>query len=120
MANIKPVKSWKPGQSGNPKGAPKKADRLSERIDALFELPYKEFKEMAERVAKGDIEGYLVKDVVAMQYTLKVAKGDVRYVMDHRDRTEGKARQNIGLDGGVEGTPAQISVIFKDYGTSTK
>jgi hypothetical protein len=118
MANVKPVKSWKPGQSGNPKGAPKKEDRLSRKIDALFELPYQEFKEMAERVTRGETEGYLVKDVVAMQYTLKVAKGDMRYVMDHRDRTEGKATQSIQLDGNldvrtqIDETTKQLSKLF--------
>lgn len=77
--------SWKKGQSGNPKGAPKKAWRWAEII-----------RSVAERMNTNGKE-YMF---VAAEALLKEAfKGNVAAIKELGDRLDGKAKQAVELTG---------------------
>jgi hypothetical protein len=82
LANLKP---FKPGQSGNPAGRPKKAllsDALRRQLaEAVQGAPE---KTIAEHIARA-----LIREAVA---------GNVQAIREVGDRTEGKPAQAIALD----------------------
>ncbi len=82
LANLKP---FKPGQSGNPNGRPKKAllsDALRRQLaEAVQGAPE---KTIAEHIARA-----LIREAVA---------GNVQAIREVGDRTEGKPAQAIALD----------------------
>ncbi len=75
--------SWKKGQSGNPKGAPKKAWRWSETI---------------RNVAEGlDTNGKEYKVAIAEALLKEALKGNIAAIKEIGDRLDGKARQSVEL-----------------------
>ncbi len=82
LANLKP---FKPGQSGNPAGRPKKAllsDALRRQLaEAVQGAPE---KTIAEHIARA-----LIREAVS---------GNVQAIREIGDRTEGKPAQAIALD----------------------
>jgi hypothetical protein len=82
LANLRP---FKPGQSGNPNGRPKKAllsDALRRQL--AIALPG-----MSERTQAEAIAAALISEAIA---------GNVQAIREVGDRTEGKAAQAIALD----------------------
>jgi len=83
--NLRP-KPWKPGQSGNPKGRPKKRDSL---ISLL--------KEALEQQCPTDKKKRTWAEVLMEQLLVKAAKGDMvaqRLVWEY---VEGKPKQEIEI-----------------------
>lgn len=108
--NPNPVTAWKPGQSGNPKGAPKKENRISESIDKILNMSTIEYEAFLlscsrkekdangrEKIVFKPTKNVTVKDILAIQYLKHAVNGDKIILMDHRDRTEGKAQQNVDV-----------------------
>jgi len=83
---------FRPGQSGNPAGRPKRKT-LTERIAALLEC-----KELHGRALP---DGMCVADLLAEAIVEQALKGKFAFVRDNLDRTEGKVSDRIaGPDGG--------------------
>lgn len=77
--------SWKKGQSGNPKGAPKKPWRWAEVIRTVAERMDKSGKEYKVAIAEA-----LLKEAL---------KGNVAAIKELGDRLDGKAKQAIEMTG---------------------
>lgn len=92
-----PAKQFKPGQSGNPGGRPKKKP-LTEAYERILLRPGE-----ADRVAKAMHES--------------ACCGDVRAAIEMADRVEGKVTQPIGGDANAE--PIRV-VIERIGGTTAK
>lgn len=87
MDNLKP---WKPGQSGNPGGRPKR-DLAAEIARAIFEQD---------------------SEVITRAFAAELKKGNARVFTALADRAYGKPRQQIeqvGEDGG----PIQSSIVVR-------
>lgn len=84
-ANLTP---WRPGQSGNPGGRPKR-DAITV---ALFE-------QLQSQVADGDTRS--IADSIAGTLITLALKGDVRAIREIADRTEGRPRQQLEIEAKV-------------------
>ena len=78
---------FKPGQSGNPGGRPKRKRITEALMDALETLVKAGDKTAAEAVAVAMIR--------------KAIKGDVKAATFIADRTEGKPAQTVKVEGGI-------------------
>jgi hypothetical protein len=88
---------FKKGQSGNPKGRPKKLPHLEELLaDILGE----------------DKEGITAAEAILRALRAKATKGDIRAAEVLLERAYGKAKQGIELSGTNEG-PIQIIINDK-------
>jgi len=88
MGNVQNLKPWKPGQSGNPGGRPKR-DLAAEIARAIFEQD---------------------SEAITRKFAAELRKGNARVFSALADRAYGKPRQQIeqvGEDGG----PIQSRVI---------
>ena len=83
--NVEPYK-WKKGQSGNPKGQPRK-------------LP--ELKVLLANVLGDEKDGKSAAEAILMALRAKATKGDVRAAELLLDRAYGKAAMNIEIEGNV-------------------
>ncbi len=77
---------WKPGQSGNPGGRPKRSP-LAEACRELLSLP-----------VPGDPDGRSYAELIALSLAKKALKGDVRAAQELADRAEGRPRQAIEIE----------------------
>lgn len=77
--------SWKPGQSGNPKGAPKRSWTWS--------------GELEKAVEKANLEGRRIKEVIAESLIAEALKGNVNAHKAIMDRMDGMPKQDITSDG---------------------
>jgi len=82
--NPQNLKPFKKGQSGNPKGRPKKLPQL----DVL----------MAEVLGEENKDGLTAAEAILKALRAKAAKGDVRAAEVLLDRAYGKAKQSIEHD----------------------
>lgn len=97
---------WKPGQSGNPNGRPKR--KLSDRLERIAECPVPE-----------DLRKWLVKkrlisknlptastfgDIIALVQFIEALGGSTKAFKEITDRIEGKATARIELSGPDGGT----------------
>lgn len=111
MANEKNLKPWKPGQSGNPSGRPKKRP-ITEAFEALAgqKLP----QAWREKLTKA---GFTVPAnatyawAVAIGQYGKAITGDSGNSREIREAIEGKATQRIELSGATDGAPIKIQRI---------
>ena len=88
MGNAKNLRPWKPGQSGNPGGRPKR-DLAAEIARAIFEQD---------------------SEAITRTFAAELKKGNARVFAALADRAYGKPRQQIeqvGEDGG----PIQSTVV---------
>ncbi len=83
--NVEPYK-WKKGQSGNPKGQPRK-------------LP--ELRDLLANVLGDEKDGKSAAEAILMALRAKATKGDVRAAELLLDRAYGKAAMNIEIEGNV-------------------
>ncbi len=90
---LEPYK-WKPGQSGNPSGRPKRRP-ISDAYLALADcqIPRKLAKKLGLK------KGSTWRDTVAHAILEEAAKGNVRAATEVREAIEGKATQRIELSG---------------------
>ena len=87
-SNLKP---WKKGQSGNPKGRPKKADCLTSLL-----------KEEIEKVDPEDKDGRTHMEMI-VDATMRLAKnGNATALKEIWERMDGKVRDKLELTGGAE------------------
>lgn len=107
---ISPATEFKPGQSGNPNGRPKKLPELDKLLaDVLGE----------------EKDGIEAAKAILMALRAKATKGDVRAAEVLLDRAYGKAKQNIEHSGEINGTtqlifqPAPNCTPIKDDSTAT-
>lgn len=81
IKNIEPYK-WKPGQSGNPKGRPKRkriTDALAEFLDAV------------------DPNGITAAQKIAVAMIMQAMKGDIQHAKEILNRTEGAVKQSVDV-----------------------
>jgi hypothetical protein len=100
--NLRP---WKPGESGNPGGRPKKMP-LSDAYRELMEEPF-----------PGDLNSKTWAQVIALAVATKAASGDPKAAAHIADRLEGKAPQAIqvsGSDGQEAATTITIQFVESD------
>lgn len=83
---ISPATEWKPGQSGNPNGRPRKIPALD---SLLSKIPESDFQKVIDALVA------------------KAKKGDVRATEVLLDRSYGKAKQELK----VENSQKQVIVI---------
>jgi hypothetical protein len=77
---------FKPGQSGNPGGRPKKTPIA----DAC--------RELLNKPAPDDPSGRSYAELIAERLVAKAIAGDIRAAQELADRSEGKARQSIEIE----------------------
>ena len=77
------LKPWKPGQSGNPGGRP--------RRDAISAA-------LRQQLAIQASDDRSVADVVAAALIKRALRGDVRAIREVADRTEGRPRQQLEIE----------------------
>lgn len=80
---------WKPGQSGNPGGRPKRKV-LSDAYRAQL-----------EELVPGDKQGRTWAEFIAAKAILEAAKGKIPAAAEIADRTEGKPRQAFEIKGSI-------------------
>ena len=95
--NVEPYK-WKKGQSGNPKGQPRK-------------LP--ELRELLANVLGDEKDGKSAAEAILMALRAKATKGDVRAAELLLDRAYGKAKQDIDIQ-------ANIATVIRPTAISKK
>ena len=89
---LPPVETrWKPGQSGNPKGRPKKEKLLEPLI-----------RELLESKRRGDKEGRLWKMIVAEELLRQFTKGNPAAIKEVLNRIDGPVKQALEIDGKLE------------------
>jgi hypothetical protein len=104
LSNLKP---WKPGQSGNISGRPKRLP-IS---DALRRLADRKFN---EKTKKRRIKNATFADIAAHEQFLRAINGDTRALTEIREAIEGKATQRIELAPDLETVEAlSIEIVFK-------
>jgi hypothetical protein len=77
---------WKPGESGNPGGRPKRTPLT----DAC--------RELLARSIPGDSAGRTYAQKIAEILAEKATQGDIRAVQELADRAEGKPRQSLEVE----------------------
>jgi hypothetical protein len=77
---------WKPGQSGNPGGRPKRTPL----IDAC--------REVLAKLVPGDPKGRTYAQAIAEKLAERAVQGDIRAAQELADRAEGKARQTVQIE----------------------
>lgn len=95
--NVEPYK-WKKGQSGNPKGQPRK-------------LP--ELRDLLANVLGDEKDGKSAAEAILMALRAKATKGDVRAAELLLDRAYGKAKQDIDIQ-------ANIATVIRPTAISKK
>jgi predicted TIM-barrel enzyme len=90
---------FKPGQSGNLKGRPKRADIVTQAlIIALNEIDPETDKKRVRMLADKLVE--------------KACSGDVAAANAVMDRVEGKAAQAVTLQGNEDGGPVSLQIVL--------
>ena len=94
--------AWKPGQSGNPKGAPKRGQSWKEIIKEVGELTPAEADAMCHRIAAQIASigsGVTLKQAVILRtYAALLFEPDARLLSVIVDRDEGKVTQSIAIE----------------------
>ena len=93
-----PSNGWKPGQSGNPSGRPKKGTSVAD----LLRWKAK------RKVLAGPQKGKTYADAIAEVILVKAEAGDLKAAEMYFDRIEGKPHQTIAQ---TTETKAEVRVI---------
>jgi hypothetical protein len=86
MSNLNPENKWKPGQSGNPKGRPKKVFDFLRETDALL-----------LQVDPKDEQGRTHGQIAVTQFVYQMKQGSVRCWNEYLDRKHGKPPQALAI-----------------------
>ena len=93
--------SWRPGQSGNPKGAPKRGESWAELITKYGNMTGDEVATIAGYMAKEFKrlpEGVTLKELVVMRvYGQMINEPSPGLLSAFMDRTDGKVKESIDL-----------------------
>jgi hypothetical protein len=100
MANPENLRPWKPGQSGNPGGRPKKKP-ITEELERL----------LTEQAPSGD--GRTWAALIAEALLRKASTGDVRAIAELTNRIEGKPLQSltVGTDSGEDSPDTSAELL---------
>jgi hypothetical protein len=97
--NLPEAHRFKPGQSGNPGGRPKKQP-VTKAYEALAE------KKLPEKIrallVRSGFDGETWAEAWAFGAGVKAAKGDTSALKEITDRLEGKAQQSLKISGGLD------------------
>lgn len=92
LENLRPP--WKPGESGNPGGRPKR-----EPLDAQLRAAL----EAVEAGGKPLAGGKRVRDAIADVVLERALEGDIRFIRELFDRAYGLPKQTIDVNAAVKG-----------------
>jgi hypothetical protein len=96
-----PKTAWKPGQSGNPAGAPKRGESWQEIIKRVGEMTPKEASERSKVLAAQLLsigEGVTLKEAVVMRvYGALLFDPNPGLLNSFMDRAEGKVKQAVEM-----------------------
>lgn len=113
-----PRTAWKKGQSGNPRGAPKRGESWAELIHRVGQMTPGEAAAQSLALAEKLLsigEGVTLKEAVVLRvYADLLFQPDARMFVALMERAEGKLTDTLRL-GGEEGRPVQIGVVAIDY-----
>jgi len=101
---------WKPGESGNPSGRPRKLP-ITERYATIAELPVPDYLLTALKLSEAErreIKTY--GDALALSQFRAAIKGKTEAAREIADRLEGKARQAVEVSG-PEGGPLDVQHV---------
>jgi hypothetical protein len=97
-----PKTAWKKGQSGNPKGAPKRGESWAELITKYGNMTGAEVATIAGYMAKEFKrlpEGVTLKELVVMRvYGQMINEPSPGLLSAFMDRTDGKVKDTVGND----------------------
>lgn len=96
-ANTRGLKPWKPGQSGNPNGRPKRKPLT----DALLRLVGQKIPKNATGVL-APLAGKKWADVIALGLATAAAAGEAPAFREAADRIEGKVKDEIQVSGSID------------------
>ncbi len=103
LSNLIP---WKPGQSGNPSGRPKRQP-IS---DAYRKFADKIFSEANSKLKKGAT----FAEAAAFAQFIRAIRGETKSITEIREAIEGKATQRIELAPDIEAVEAlSVEITFK-------
>ena len=92
--------SFKPGQSGNPKGRPVG----SRNYETIY---WEAMKKIAESQDKTPEE---IEDILIQSGLKNALKGDYRFYQDALDRRHGKPKQSVGIEGTGEDGAIEVRI----------
>ena len=101
---------WKPGQSGNPSGRPKKLP-ITDRYATVAELPVPDNLLAALKLSEAEkpaIKTY--GDALALSQFRAGIKGKTDAAREIADRVEGRSRQAVEVSG-PEGAPIDVQLM---------
>ena len=109
------LKSWKKGQSGNPKGRPKKGSSWSEIAPDLLDsseimIQFKTSKKTQSLHIKTDDDKTIRHAVVAALIN-EALHGNIQAIKELYDRTDGRAPQKIEIEEAILPTGFDIGLI---------
>ena len=104
LDNIKPHE-WKPGQSGNPKGAPKCKTNLYRYFCEYMEMSFEAVQALIKD--KNAQKQLSMSQVAALALCAKVGKGEWPQQKEVIERDEGKVPQKTELSG-TDGEPIKF------------
>lgn len=83
-----PKTAWKPGESGNPGGRPKKGNTWADILE-----------EVGEQIEKKS--GKTFKSLVSKRLWVECVNGNVTAIKELMNRMDGMPKQNVGVEGSV-------------------
>jgi hypothetical protein len=113
-----PKNAWKPGQSGNPAGAPKRGESWAEIIKAFGDLTPNEaadkIQALAVQLRKYGGQLTLKQAVVARVYAALLFDPQAGLLNAFMDRSEGKVADRVRIDGAleVEGLEEVLDMVY--------
>ena len=106
LENLRPP--WKPGESGNPSGRPKRMS-ISDIYAELLERPLPE--EVRRKLKLKPSEGITFAEALALSVLEKALDGNLAAVREVREATEGKANVRPNTIGRG---PVTLHVVYED------
>ncbi len=113
MAKLENLKSFRPGQSGNPNGRPRGSRNISTvLIEKLSEVAPESIldADFVKKFSKGRKIVTMADAFVARIYHEAIVNGESWACRELLDRTEGKAKQSIELTTGAKIQPIAIAI----------
>lgn len=90
---------WKPGQSGNPRGRPRKGNAVAELLrDALEKIPEAE-RVLAEKSGR---KARILAEIIRERLELEIIKGNLKAIELYMNRVEGKPRATLTVEGQLD------------------
>lgn len=123
MANLNPKPRWKKGQSGNPKGRPKKPvlmmrkegyklAEINDTIQALLNMNLEELQ-----LIWNNPDATLLERTIASAIRKSIEKGNLDSIETLLNRVYGKPKEALDVTTkgeGIQSTPFQINIIRTD------